>query len=380
MHNFYITESDQVRNPMLNETQKEASQKALDVFLSGKEEDSALLWEEAARMGDPGAMFICAKMCEDGKFCPQDYEKALYWYEKSADLGNASAQFNLGNNYFRGKNGVSRDYEKVAFWFEKSAEQGEKLAQYSLGLCYAKGYGVPQDWKAASKWYEKAARQEHGRSQYRLACNYALGRGVPQSYNKALEWAKKANGHRVEGAEELIQRIRQVYSEETQAEEMYIRGFLHDANQVKTPYRDDETAAACYAKAAELGHAEAQFYLGAFYQVGRGVPRDREKAIYWFRKAAEQGMGEAQFNMGTYYGEGKDIPRDSEKAVYWFQKSAENGIVHAQYNLGLYYYRGDGVEKNPTLARYWLEQAAGQGDKVARRALEKLFENTGNKE
>ena len=56
-----------------------------------------------------------------------------------------------------------------------------------------------------------------------------------------------------------------------------------------------------YKKAAEQGHAQAQFQLGFCYAKALGVEEDRMKAYIWFRKAAKQGIEEAQINLSTYY-------------------------------------------------------------------------------
>ena len=42
-------------------------------------------------------------------------------------------------------------------------------------------------------------------------------------------------------------------------------------------------------KLADQGNADAQFYLGVMYAIGRGVAQDERKAVEWFRKAAAQG-------------------------------------------------------------------------------------------
>jgi TPR repeat protein len=52
-------------------------------------------------------------------------------------------------------------------------------------------------------------------------------------------------------------------------------------------------------KAAEQGHAGAQFNLGLNVCLGgEGVPEDDAEAVKWYRKAAEQGLAGAQFNLG----------------------------------------------------------------------------------
>ncbi len=63
-----------------------------------------------------------------------------------------------------------------------------------------------------------------------------------------------------------------------------------------------------YRKAAEQGHAEAQFKLGAMYFSGDGVPQDDAGAVKWYRMAAEQGHAEAQADLAYMYENGLGHP------------------------------------------------------------------------
>jgi TPR repeat protein len=56
-----------------------------------------------------------------------DYEKALFWYEKSAKLDNAKAMVGLGLLYQSGKMG-KKDYEKAVMWYDLSAKKGNNEA------------------------------------------------------------------------------------------------------------------------------------------------------------------------------------------------------------------------------------------------------------
>jgi TPR repeat protein len=47
-------------------------------------------------------------------------------------------------------------------------------------------------------------------------------------------------------------------------------------------------------KAAEQGHAAAQYNLGVFYYNGQGVAKDQTTAVQWITNAAEQGHADAQ--------------------------------------------------------------------------------------
>ena len=46
--------------------------------------------------------------------------------------------------------------------------------------------------------------------------------------------------------------------------------------------------------------------------------------MQWFLKAAEQGHASAQYNLGAMYAHGDGILKDLSKAKYWIKKAYEN--------------------------------------------------------
>ncbi|KAG9061313.1 hypothetical protein KI688_007291 [Linnemannia hyalina] len=54
-----------------------------------------------------------------GDYLEQDYSKALQWYLKASDAGNASAMFNIGFMYDDGR-GVEQDDGKAMEWYTKA--------------------------------------------------------------------------------------------------------------------------------------------------------------------------------------------------------------------------------------------------------------------
>jgi len=60
---------------------------------------------------------------------------------------------------YRDGKGVPQDYEKAVMWFRKAAEQGDALGQASLGCMYHLGKGIPQDYAKAYAFYNLAAAQ-----------------------------------------------------------------------------------------------------------------------------------------------------------------------------------------------------------------------------
>jgi TPR repeat protein len=109
-------------------------------------------------------------------------------------------------------------------------------------------------------------------AQYNLAWRYYIGQGVPQDYVAAAKWCLMAAGAGHAAAQ---------FSLESGA----FRG------------QDDNEAAKWFGLALQ-GDAEAQFNLGLLYVKGEGVPQDYVDAAEWYRRAAEQGHAGAQFATG----------------------------------------------------------------------------------
>ena len=57
------------------------------------------------------------------------------------------------------------------------------------------------------------------------------------------------------------------------------------------------------------------------------------EAVKWFRKAAEQGHADAQYHLGWCYRKGEGVPQDTAEAVKWWRKAARQGNFRAQYWL-----------------------------------------------
>lgn len=116
-----------------------------------------------------------------------------------------------------------------------------------------------------------------------------------------------------------------------------------------------------YRKAAEQGHADAQYQLGECYRYGWGVKENKGLAAKWYGRAAEQEHADAQYQLGECYLFGEGLNENEESAVKWYAIAAEKGHADAQYQLGECYRYGWGVEKNLALAQEWHEKAKEQG-------------------
>ena len=118
---------------------------------------------------------------------PQNFEKALFWFEKAANQENSTAQNNLGYLYSNGK-GTSQDYSKALYWFTKAIENGNADAYLNLGNMYRLGQGVPVDLMRAVQLFRESAFKGVAEAQYNLGIMYGKGSGVPQNYILAYAW------------------------------------------------------------------------------------------------------------------------------------------------------------------------------------------------
>jgi len=130
----------------------------------------------AAKLGNAKAQFLLGQIYEFSENDVRDLSKSAKWYRKAAEQGHAAAQFFLGDCYRTG-DGVTQDNSEAAKWYRKAAEQGHAQAQYNLGMCYHVGDGVVQNNTEAIKWYTKAAEQGYGLARQVLGWNEANGEG-----------------------------------------------------------------------------------------------------------------------------------------------------------------------------------------------------------
>ena len=135
-------------------------------------------------------------------YSEEDYQKALFWFERAADQGNAFAQHNLAVMYDTGE-GVAKDYKKAVYWFEKAADQGVAVAQFSLGSMYNNGQGVAKNYQKAFYWYQKSANQGLVTAQYNLGRMYYKGEGVVKNYVKSYKWLILAKAQSNEDDEKI---------------------------------------------------------------------------------------------------------------------------------------------------------------------------------
>ncbi|MAU98030.1 MAG: hypothetical protein CMP81_19495 [Fulvimarina sp.] len=142
---------------------------------------------EAAKAGDPKALFEIGLRLMEGRIGDPDPTLAAKWFQLAADRDFAPAQYSLGTLYEKG-NGVERDLARARDAYLAAADGGNVRAMHNLAVLYATGIDGKSAPAEAAKWFEMAADYGMPDSQYNLGILYARGAGVDQDLAKSYKW------------------------------------------------------------------------------------------------------------------------------------------------------------------------------------------------
>ena len=245
----------------------------------------------------------------------QSVNQALELFQKAADAGDPSAQYNLGLLLLEEP---QQNIKKAFEYLEKAASQNNLLAYKKLGDLHYNGKFTNQSYERAFENYTKAAKltptPENQMTDYfyqnqadayadvlfTLSQCYAEGKGVKKSTREAYKWAIKAVALSHKNAFEWLAKIVEKNDPKESADVI-------------------------------LSVADGYFY-------GKGTKKQNEKAFPLYEKLAkQQDNTEAQKRLIEYYFEAKNPNKDEEKALYWSERVAKKGDVETQYNLGKHY-------------------------------------------
>ena len=116
-----------------------------------------------------------------------DYDTAVEYWTKAAELGDAGAHYQLADSYYYGE-GVERDEEKAVYHYEKAAMGGHHLARYNLG-CIEHDNGNSE---RSVKHLIVAANLGHEGSMKKLWTHYSAGNITKEDLEATLRAHKTA--------------------------------------------------------------------------------------------------------------------------------------------------------------------------------------------
>ncbi len=303
--------------------------------------------QTASAAEDPAALVALALRYQRGQGVTRDLAQAAALYERAAKLGNAEAQFNLGNMYLLGE-GVPRDDDWAFTWFREAAHQGHPLAQKNVDQFYkAAGVRPPADSAAPP---------------------------VPEA--SAAPAAATMNNNDDDVVPSKLPNAPVPVPEEVSVDEMNAlelarsRGIRLDAapetTEAAAPVEATPPPAPLTPNDPQLAQARAQ--------LAAGKPL---AALPLLQQQAEAGSAEAQWLLSQVLAGLKRTPADQTAAWQWLERAASAGWRDAQYALGLRYDRGEGVTPDEAEAVTWYRAAARQGHAAALERLRAIYRNAG---
>jgi TPR repeat protein len=147
---------------------------------------------------NPSAMNWLGLFYDGGFGTERNDSKALHWYRKAAEIGDASATNNLGWTYEKGHLGVKQSYEKAIEYYQQaiSSDPDEFFAYTNLGRLYESGLGVEQDDVMARIYFKEAFNLgdiEAGNHLARFLSEGVGGKGDKSAAIKILEEVAKGS-------------------------------------------------------------------------------------------------------------------------------------------------------------------------------------------
>lgn len=116
-----------------------------------------------------------------------DKSRAIQYYKKAAELGDAKSMYQIGKFYEEGTD-VDKDIDAAIDWYKKSSLAGYGGASLILGQLYFRGFLLEQDYAQSISYFELAIEQKYNASAIAFAARaYCLGAGVEQNVKLCID-------------------------------------------------------------------------------------------------------------------------------------------------------------------------------------------------
>lgn len=225
-----------------------------------------------------------------------DFEGALQWTRKAAEMDFLPAVMDMGALYMYGGKGVKQDAASARKWYDKAVALGSREAHWFLGTL---DYESAHDIESALKHWRIAAEAGIADAQYRL------GRILSQkaeSLNEGIQWLEKAARIGQKGG---------VPQACTALANLYMTG----ANGAP---KDMAKAVQLYKAASGGGDPLAQLVYAELLLAGAdGVPQDTEKGMSMLRLAAGQDYPRAIARLINLLRNSPDAEQHEKEAAAW---------------------------------------------------------------
>lgn len=299
----------------------------------------------------------------------KDCDKAYKILESVEDKNNSLYLRTMGELYCNGSAQIKVDYKKAIEYYKRAYENGNAYSACLIGDMYFYGNkdskesnNIPKDIKKAVEWYDKGIEANSSDCMFRMACVCVNEDSIFAEYhntNRGVELTKKAISH-------------------GDADAMCALGTLYQTGEFIE--KNDEKAFEYYKKSFDFHNPNGAFALGLAYMNGIGCEKSIGDAIKVWEKAVEFGHAGAANNLYCYYGFGQYANDKSvinkDLARKYLKEGARLGEPMACWNIGKEYFHGKNLfEKNDVQAFAYIKKAADNGIVDACNLLAYMYNN-----
>lgn len=134
-----------------------------------------------ADLSDPSACYFLGVLYLGDGWLAANPAKAVLYLSTGAQSGDLRCMYELGRYYFWGTSRRRSNYNKAIHWLKKAAEIGHSRAQEYLGYMYCQGLGIKRNPIISRKWYLRSANQGNTHAIKVLGANFARNGNLIQT-------------------------------------------------------------------------------------------------------------------------------------------------------------------------------------------------------
>ena len=338
-------------------------------LVSHNKEKGIELYKKVIELGKIEYISTCASLLLEKRDKKENYELAISYLKRAANLGEENAMTMLMEEYFFEE---PRNEEKALYWAQKIVEN-EKAIGYRYAMSIIGTIYFYKEDKAKAFTYLKSAHEDKRQGLFRgnthhstilLAECYLMGYGTSKDYSLAYK-----------------------YYNEYMEDESKINKFdlIFVCNRIAYLYENglgvsqsSSKAFSYYMKAAQNDDPAAESFVADAYFYGEGITEDINKAIFWYEKSAQQDRAYSCFMLGFIYAREVYGHYNTTKAVECLNKAIEcdkekDISASAYYELGKIYENGGGsISKSYAKAGTYYKKAAELGHDKAKEKMKEF--------
>jgi len=246
-----------------------------------------------AESGDAAAMFHLGKIYSIGIAVEQDFTRAEKWYLRAIDLGEIRAHCNLGWMYQTGF-GVMQQKQRAFELLSIGADNGVLAARATVGLMLLSGEGCQANPAQGISMLEQAFHDGYNNAANCMADAYFAGQYVVQDIALGFDWLGRA-------------------ADRGDVRTMAILGhYLLTGSHGRT---DVARGLAYMVSAVNRGFPQANLWLGALYEQGRGIERNPDMARMLYQSGVAAGDEECEFALARLLSEKVQPPAPAPSSL-----------------------------------------------------------------